>query len=394
MSKQITWQKLSDWVLLHAVPGVGASRFNQLIARFGSPTLALQQSASKLADYLPAKSIEVIREIQQRSGKEYDQLESLLVKTEQWLEHSNHHIIPCFAEDYPSAFTHLSDPPPLLFAVGNTNLLEMPQLSIVGSRHPSKSGEENSYHFAHTLAKGGFTITSGLADGVDAAAHKGALDAEGYTIAVVGTGLDLVYPAKNKALAERVSQSGLLISEFPLGTKPQASNFPRRNRIISCLGLGVLVVEAALQSGSLITARLAAEQGREVFAIPGSIHNPLSKGCHQLIRQGAKLVDSVEHIWEELKHSLHTYAIGNELNQASTVQGEEEQLAIQSLLLEDPNQQQVLEAIGDETTSMDMIMARTGLSASDVNNLVLELEMQGFVAAVPGGVVRNPTQQF
>nr|WP_255490876.1 DNA-processing protein DprA [Spartinivicinus marinus] len=318
----------------------------------------------------------------------------MLVKTAQWLEHPNHHIISCIDEGYPSAFSHLTDPPPLLFAVGNPDLLEMPQLSIVGSRHPSKSGEENSYHFANTMAKGGFTITSGLADGIDAAAHKGALDAEGYTIAVVGTGLDLVYPAKNKALAERISQSGLLISEFPLGTKPQASNFPRRNRLISCLGLGVLVVEAALQSGSLITARLAAEQGREVFAIPGSIHNPLSKGCHQLIRQGAKLVDSVEHIWEELKHSLNTYSVVRGACQAVEAQEPEEQPVIQPLVLEDPNQQQVLDAIGDETTSMDMIMARTGLAANDVNNLVLELEMQGFIASVPGGVVRNPTQQF
>ncbi|MDE1463821.1 DNA-processing protein DprA [Spartinivicinus poritis] len=392
MSKQITWQKLSDWVLLHSVSGVGANRFSQLVARFGSPTQALQQPASKLSDYLPAKSIEIIREIQQGAGKEYDQLQSLLVKTEQWLEHPNHHLIACIDECYPRAFNHLTDPPPLLFAVGNPDLLELPQLSIVGSRHPSKSGEENSYHFANTMAKGGFTITSGLADGVDAAAHKGALDAEGHTIAVVGTGLDLVYPAKNKALAERISQDGLLISEFPLGTKPQASNFPRRNRLISCLGLGVLVVEAALQSGSLITARLAAEQGREVFAIPGSIHNPLSKGCHQLIRQGAKLVDSVEHIWEELKHSLNTYSAVRELSIAVAGQEPEEQPVIQSLELEDPNQQQVLDAIGDETTSMDMIMARTGLAANDVNNLVLELEMQGFIAAVPGGVVRNPTQ--
>ena len=217
-----------------------------------------------------------------------------------WLSQNNNYAITFNEANYPYQLKEIADPPPILFVRGNPDLLAAPQIAIVGSRNPSASGEETAFNFAKTLSQHGFTITSGLALGIDAASHRGALSAKGYTIAVAGTGLDRVYPARHKDLATEIVNTGAIISEFPPGTTAKANHFPRRNRIISGLCQGLLVVEAAKQSGSLITARMALEQNREVFAIPGSIHNPLARGCNALIRQGAKLVETTQDILEEL----------------------------------------------------------------------------------------------
>jgi DNA processing protein len=249
---------------------------------------------------------------------------------------------------------------------------------MVGSRNPSITGRETAHDFARTLAAAGMVITSGLAQGIDTACHQGTLDGGGQTIAVAGTGLDRVYPASNRELAHAIIEAGgALISEFPPGTLPHAGNFPRRNRIISGLSLGTLVVEAALRSGSLITARLAAEQGREVFAIPGSIHNPLARGCHQLIRQGAKLVESAADVLEELAPQLY----------AALAEMPEESAPASSEL--DEEYQALLACIGHETTPVDRLVERSGLTAEAVSSMLLILELQGFVESAAGGYART-----
>ena len=260
----------------------------------------------------------------------------------------------------------------MLFARGDVALLQNPQLAIVGSRNPSVVGRETAQEFARTLAASGMTITSGLALGIDAASHQGALDGGGQTVAVFGTGLDRVYPAKNRALAHAIVEAGgVLLSEYPPGTEPLPGNFPRRNRIISGLSLGTLVVEAALRSGSLITARYAVEQGREVFAIPGSIHNPLARGCHQLIRQGAKLVEGARDILEELAPQLNAILAEPEPPEPSTGPDGEHRM--------------LLACMGDGTSSVDQLVERSGLTADAVSSMLLLLELQGYVVSTAGG---------
>ncbi|CAG0910748.1 unnamed protein product, partial [Cyprideis torosa] len=255
------------------------------------------------------------------SGKQADIAADL-----NWLSHDKHYILPITSEQYPSLLRAIDDPPPLIYVVGDPNLLSYPQLAVVGSRNATRAGIANAEAFSLHLASAGLGITSGLALGIDTAAHRGALKADGITLAVAGTGLDGVYPARNRSLAEEIARTGALISEFPIGTRPSPENFPRRNRIISGLSLGTLVIEAAAKSGSLITARLASEQGREVFAIPGSIHNPLARGCHQLIRQGAKLVETGDDILEELAAILNLDALNVVEKTAPECPGTEEKL--------------------------------------------------------------------
>jgi DNA processing protein len=275
----------------------------------------------------------------------------------------------------------IADPPPVLFVKGDVSLLNYPQLAIVGSRNPSPVGAETSYAFARSLSACGLTITSGLALGVDAAAHRGALDGNGATIAVTGTGLDRVYPAQHRKLAHAISARGALVSEFPPGTAPKPDHFPRRNRIISGLSLGTLVTEAALRSGSLITAQQALEQGREVFAIPGSIHNPLARGCHSLLRNGAKLVEEICDIIDELgqfQPAVSTRA-PNQRSISPAIPGLDQQ------------QQMVVNNLGFEPTSMDTLIERTGFSADNLATSLLSLELAGLVSAVPGGLyMRRP----
>lgn len=293
-----------------------------------------------------------------------------------WLEQPGNHLLHQDDPRYPPLLRQIPYPPPLLFVHGDPLCLQAPQLAIVGSRSPTPLGRETAHSFAAHLAGAGLVITSGLAFGIDAAAHQGALSGNGSTIAVMGTSLDRVYPAKHRDLAHRIAAHGALVSELPIGTPALAENFPRRNRLISGLALGVLVVEAATQSGSLITARLAAEQGREVFAIPGSIHNPLAKGCHALIRQGAKLVETATDILEEL---------GSLAAAGAQPLAPPDPASAPATPLDD-DYRQLLIAMGDQAVSVDLLVERCGLTAEAVSSMLLILELEGYVAAVPGGL--------
>lgn len=287
-----------------------------------------------------------------------------------WLEQKNNLAITFNDANYPLQLKEIADPPPLLFVRGNPDLLALPQIAIVGSRNPSSLGEETAFNFAKTLCRHGFVITSGLALGIDAASHRGALNAQGFTIAVAGTGLDRVYPARHKDLATEIVTTGAMISEFPPGTTAKANHFPRRNRIISGLCQGLLVVEAAKQSGSLITARMALEQNREVFAIPGSIHNPLARGCNALIRNGAKLVETTQDILEEL-------------NQYYSQDEKLLSFTMESTL--DQEQETLLNHVMFSPTSIDTLVENTGESVEVISSMLLILELQGYLEATAGG---------
>lgn len=287
-----------------------------------------------------------------------------------WLSQANNSVITLNDPSYPAQLKEIADPPPLLFVRGNAELLSLPQIAIVGSRNPSSVGLEIAFNFAKTLSHCGFVITSGLALGIDAASHQGALKVNGYTIAVAGTGLDRVYPSRHKELATQIVNTGAMISEFPPGTTAKANHFPRRNRIISGLCQGLLVVEAAKQSGSLITARMALEQNREVFAIPGSIYNPLARGCNALIREGAKLVETTQDILEEL-------------NQYNQQDDNFIPIAMQSTL--DLEQQTLLNLIMFSPTSVDKLVESTGQSVEVISSMLLVMELQGYIESMPGG---------
>ena len=290
----------------------------------------------------------------------------------EWAEQSHNHLIPFFDADYPILLKETADYPPLLYASGNKDLLNRPQLAIVGSRNCSPGGAKTAFEFASYLSRAGITITSGMATGIDTQAHLGALKGNATTIAVTGTGLDRIYPSKNRQLAYDIHQNGLLISEFSLGTGPARENFPRRNRIISGLSIGTLVVEATNRSGSLITAHQATEQGREVFAIPGSIHNPQARGCHQLIRNGAKLVEQASDIVDELSSLLGFVA-----EKQNTGQSEPVGL--------DPESESLLNAIGFDPVTADDLVERTGLTIDKLSSMLVLLEINDFIQSAPGG---------
>jgi DNA processing protein len=300
---------------------------------------------------------------------------------QEWLAISGNRTITLDSDDYPELLRRIPDPPTLLYIVGNVEALHLPALSIVGSRNPTRGGKENAYEFARHLGNTGFCIVSGLAQGIDTAAHEGALDAGAMTVAFLGHGIDRVYPAANRDLAHRISQNGVLVSEYPLGAPPRREHFPQRNRLISGLGLGTLVVEAARRSGSLITARLAGEQGREVFAIPGSIHNPLSRGCHQLIKQGAKLVESAEDIVSELA------ALTGHLMQNETETNMDNNETIQH----DADYGILLNALSFDPASADELAENSGLTIDQVSSMLLILELEEKIEALSGGkyLIRN-----
>jgi len=290
-----------------------------------------------------------------------------------WAEADNHHLI-CFDDRaYPELLRQSNGFPALLYASGDPSLLCEPQIAIVGSRLCTPGGAQTAFDFASQFAAAGLTITSGMALGIDAQAHQGALQASGRTIAVVGTGLDLVYPRRNRRLAEEILEHGLMLSEFPLGTSAQAANFPQRNRIISGLALATLVVEAAQRSGSLITARLAAEQGREVFAVPGSIHNPQTRGCHQLIRDGATLIETPQDISDEIGY-LFNFVLTENHPQRSAGQPDLNQA-----------HRQLLEAIGYDPVNCDILVQRSGLTIDKLSSMLLLLELNDLIQSVPGG---------
>lgn len=354
---------VESWLRLIRLPGVGPRATEKLLHNFGSAKAALAASSG---DWRKAGLNE--RQITAKAeGIEPDISPDL-----RWLEKDNHYLLSITDSHYPQLLKDIADPPPVLYVIGDIELLHKPQLAMVGSRNASRSGAKTAQSFSNHLASAGLCITSGLAMGIDSAAHRGALEADGMTIAVTGTGLDGIYPARNKQLAAEIASNGTLISEFPIGTRPLAENFPRRNRIISGLSLGTLVVEAAVKSGSLITARVANEQGREVFAIPGSIHNPMARGCHQLIRQGAKLVETADDILEELGPllKLEKTPITSELTDAENL---------------DEDHKRVLQAIDYDPTPVDMIIKRSELSAQEVSSILLILELNGDISSEAGG---------
>lgn len=294
-------------------------------------------------------------------------------------------ILSITSENYPALLREISDPPFILYIQGDVDCLMKPQLGIVGSRTPTRSGSDNAHEFAAALSQAGLGITSGMALGVDGEAHQGALSVNEKTIAVMGTGLDRIYPARHKKLAHQIAEQGALVSEFPIGTGVRPGHFPKRNRIISGLSLGVLVVEAALKSGSLITARLAMEQGREVFAIPGSIHNPLARGCHRLIRDGAKLVETANDIIEELSAMA---LFSNKMpTTGQSENNDKEKDSIESEL--DEEQQAIFDAVDYSTTYVDEIVKQTQLSVAVVSGTLLLLEMQGYIVNEKGGYSKS-----
>lgn len=387
--KPMDHDELGAWLRLTLSPGVGNTAARRLLSRFGLPQAIFQQSEAALQQCVTAAQVRALCEPPSTWT-------ALWETTSQWLSDANPEgparaIVTLGDSRYPQALLDTEDPPLLLYVVGPANLLAhqpFPRdrcLAVVGSRNPTAQGAENARLFSRALQGAGLTVVSGLALGVDAAAHEGALDAAApgasvaATIAVVGTGLDRVYPRKNLDLARRIATHGLLVSEYPLGTPPIAANFPKRNRIISGLSQGTLVVEAALASGSLITARMAVEQGREVFAIPGSIHAPQSRGCHALIRQGAKLVESAQDILEELRMPTTTPSSLSDVPHED--EGDPEDVS--------PTDSPLLAALGFDPMGLDALVARTGMDTASLQVALLELELAGCVARLPGGLFQR-----
>lgn len=356
----------SLWVSLGNIPGIGSQTFCLLLKTFGSPTQIFSATLKQLKEVVSSSIANAIH-----SGP----AENISSDLQRWLSTDHNHLVTLADKTYPKALLEIADPPPFLYAKGHLELLSQPSIAIVGSRNASNQGEKNAEAFAHDLCQYGLCIVSGLALGIDAAAHRGALKANGATIAVVGTGLDIVYPAKNRDLAHAIAQQGLIISEFALGTPSKAQNFPKRNRIISGLSLGCLVVEANIKSGSQITARLAAEQGREIFAIPGSIHSPMAKGCHQLIKQGAKLVDCLQDIVEELNIEP---IINTEMSDTEASSSSNENAS-------DSSNNLLLNAMGFEPISLEQLVNNTHLTVSEVSSMLMMLELEGKVACLIGG---------
>ena len=345
---------LAAWLRLTLIPGIGGETQRKLLAAFGLPEAifaagrlatraVVGDRADLLFDFDPAEDVD---------------------RNLAWASQPGQHIVTLADADYPRALLEIADPPSVLYVRGNIELLHRRGLAVVGSRNATPQGVQTAENFSRALAAQGLTIISGLALGIDAAAHRGALAAGGKTIAVIGTGADRIYPARNRDLALAIAEHGAIVSEFPLGTPAIASNFPRRNRIISGLSRGVLVVEAAPESGSLITARLAAEQGREVFAIPGSIHSPVARGCHRLIKQGAKLVETAQDVLEEF---------GNYPEPADV-----------PAVLSDECENAVLSALGHDPCTLDDLVERTGLTADHLLTELLTLELAGSIATLPG----------
>lgn len=355
--------ELTAWLRLLETPQVGRESARKLLAAFGSPQSVLDAPTAARKEVVSSATATALAKVP-------DTVVALVDATVNWLANATadaaRQVLTLGDPSYPHLLLETADPPLLLYLQGDANLLHTPGLAVVGSRNPTPQGKENARSFSAHLSQAGFTIVSGLALGVDGAAHEGGLSGPGSTVAVIGTGLDRVYPRRHLELAHRISTQGLMVSEYSIGTPPLPPNFPMRNRIIAGLTRGTLVVEAALQSGSLITARLASEAGRDVFAIPGSIHSPQSRGCHALIKQGAKLVDGAQDVLEELP-----------------LQG----LMAPATAEPDPPQESgdpLLQALGFDPVNLDSLVARTGWSAALLNTRLLELEMAGQVARLPG----------
>lgn len=362
------------WLVLLRAPGIGPAALRSFVARHGDARNAL--AALRRGDG--------VRELAAETRAWLDAPDAgQLAGDADWLAHEQHHLIGWDDPDYPSQLREIGGAPAALFVAGDPNLLWMPQVAIVGSRSASANGLALTRRFARALGEAGFTITSGMADGIDGAAHEAALDGGFRTVAVLGTGPDLVYPRKHVALAARIAADGALVSEFPPATTARPEHFPRRNRILSGLSLGTLVVEAAVGSGSLITARCATEQGREVFAIPGSINNPLARGCHQLIRDGARLVESADEIVGEL--SAHAAGAGERLRARLASPADGARVHAHEAPQRDGDYARLLGALGHEPLGLDALVERTGLAVTALSSMLLVLELDGEVASERGG---------
>ena len=368
-------EELKKWLVLHHAKGFGPAKLALLADHQVHPLELLGTQQKKLFAHIKLP--------QQTRHSLVDPDWAAVDKDLSWAQQAHCHIIPIISSWYPDLLREIPDPPIVLYAQGDPEILQFPQLAMVGSRNPSHSGQETAFEFARHLSQAGLIITSGMASGIDTYSHRGALAASELTVAVAGTGLDKVYPAKNKALAEQIAQQGLLLSEYAIGTQPVAHNFPRRNRIISGLSVGTLVVEAAIQSGSLITAKQAMEQGREVFAIPGSIHNPLARGCHHLIRQGAKLVETGDDILQELapliKKMQRTQAVNFHNNTYNN-----NQLHRNSDTELDSKKQQLMQYIEFEPVSIDTLVERSQLTPESISSMLVELELSGLIKSSGG----------
>jgi DNA processing protein len=361
---------LASWLQLTLTPGLGSATLRRLLSQFGLPEKVIAADRADLAHHASAEALRALHS---------EAVADAVARTLAWLEQPGNAVVTLADATYPRLLLEITDPPAVLYCRGRTDLLNRSALAVVGSRNATAQGNSNAEQFARSFSNAGLTIVSGLAQGIDAAAHRGGLSGPGSTVAVLGTGVDLIYPQANAALGAEIATGGLLLSEFPLGTKALAHNFPRRNRLISGLAQGCLVVEAALASGSLITARAAAEQGREVFAVPGSIHSPLSKGCHALIKSGAKLAESAEDVLSELSafrrsgFASSAGATSAAIESGSTGNAEEPLLA----------------CMGFDPADVDSLCTRAGLPAERVSAELLRLELEGRVTALPGGLYQR-----
>jgi len=360
--------ELEPWLILARAPGIHAGVLSALVQRFASPAAIVAATSAQLlnAGLAPQAIAAIIKPDRRRIDADLE-----------WISQPRNAFVTCESHFYPLLLAQISDPPIALYVRGNVEALSLPQLAMVGSRNPTAGGRETAGAFAAQLVRSGLAITSGLAIGIDAASHEGALSAQGVTLAVCATGVDTVYPRSHVALAASIAECGALVSEFPLQTPPHKFHFPRRNRIISALSLGTLVVEAAVHSGSLITAKYAADQCREVFAIPGSIHNPLARGCHQLLRQGAKLVESTEDILAELgplaaaSHRQTTTETPTRTTRLSTATLDKEYKIL-------------LDALGFDPAGIDQLVERSGLKPEAVASMLLIMELEGCIESMPG----------
>jgi DNA processing protein len=372
-------EELAGWLRLTLTPGIGNTTARRLLAAFGLPAALFGQSAAALRPFLSDGQIQALH-------AEAPELEAQLAATWQWLHgedgHGRRRVVTWGDSSYPAPLLNIEDPPPMLYMMGMSPEHWPAAIAVVGSRNPTPQGLANARRFARSFAQSGFSVVSGLALGVDGAAHQGALEGAAAgdlaTVAVVGTGLDQVYPRQHLELALRIAQDGLLVSEYPIGTPPLAPNFPKRNRLIAALSQGTVVVEAALQSGSLITARQAAEQGKDVFAIPGSIHSPQSRGCHALLKQGAKLVETAQDVLEELRMPGVVPPTGTLAPTAANPDA-----------AGDAPEDALLPALGFDPVSLDALVARTGISPAWLQGRLLELELEGKVARLPGGLFQR-----
>ncbi|HEY6896260.1 MAG TPA: DNA-processing protein DprA [Rhodocyclaceae bacterium] len=366
---------LAGWLRLVAVPGIGGETQRRLLGAFGLPEAIFSAPGSALRSVIGADAAAQLIS--------HDSSEEVAAALE-WAVQPGNALLTLADAAYPRLLLESGDPPVLLYAKGRIELLARPSVALVGSRNATKQGEQNAEAFAETLSAAGLAVVSGMALGIDAAAHRGALRGPGSTIAVIGTGIDRIYPARNADLARQIAEQGVIVSEFSLGTPPLAANFPRRNRIIAGLARGCLVVEAAERSGSLITARLAGDAGREVFAIPGSIHSPLAKGCHKLIKQGAKLVDDAKDILEELKVTIPEPPQYPLPSGRGTGEGPQEKIAP-----EGSQEALLLAALGHDPCSINVLADRTNLTADTLLAMLLPLELEGRVAQLPGGLYQR-----